>query len=67
MVIQISSPTKKNKTFPLRIDEELNDVIDTTVFLTKAKSKHQYIINAVKEKLYRDMEGLRDGKISEGE
>jgi hypothetical protein len=55
---------KKNITFPLRLNADLNEEIDTAVFFTKAKSKHEYVINAVKEKLQRDMEHLEDETLS---
>jgi hypothetical protein len=61
-VIPINSESKKIKTFPLRLEEAFNDNIDEIVYLTKAKSKQQYILNAVKNQIEKDREGLVNGK-----
>lgn len=58
----IINKEKTGKTFPLRLKKDFSEEIDNVVFLTKAESKHQYIMNAIKEKMERDLEGLRDGK-----
>jgi hypothetical protein len=48
-------------TFPLRLDKKFSEQIDNLVFFTKAPSKHQYILDAIAEKMERDkiqLEGL---------
>lgn len=45
---------KQIKRFPLRLEEEFSTEIDNCVFYTKYSSKHQYIIDAIKEKIERD-------------
>jgi hypothetical protein len=60
-VITISE-SKKIKTFQLRLEESFNDNIDEIVFLTKAKSKQQYILNAVRNQIQKDREGLVNGE-----
>jgi hypothetical protein len=63
-VITISE-SKKIKTFPLRLEESFNDKIDEIVFLTKAKSKQQYILNAVRNQIQKDREGLVNGETTQ--
>lgn len=57
--------TKQNKqdikTFPLRLKEDFSIEIDTCVYQLKtiskiSISKHQYILDAVREKMDRDKE-----------
>lgn len=45
---------KDVKTFPLRLDSNFSNVIDKAVFFTKTSSKHQYVLDAIKEKIERD-------------
>lgn len=47
---------KKIKTFPLKLEDRFNEIIDKSVFFTKAPTKHQYIIEAIREKVERDNE-----------
>lgn len=60
------SDEKKTKTvFPLRLEEDLNKSINKAVFLSEAKSKHQYIIDAVVEKMQRDLKESESSKKAE--
>lgn len=55
--------SERKKVFPLRLSEGLSQKIDWFVFHTKASSKHQYIIDAINEKMQRDkaqLEALKD-------
>lgn len=47
------------KRFPLRLEKVFSDEIDRCVFHSKALSKHQYILDAIKEKVARDTESQR--------
>lgn len=42
------------KKFPLRLEISFSKEIDSYVFYTESPSKHQYIIDAIKEKIARD-------------
>lgn len=48
------SKKKDVKTFPLRLENSFSTTIDKAVFFTDADSKHQYILDAVREKIKRD-------------
>lgn len=51
------TPVEKNKgykRFPLRLSEDFSNRIDKFVYHTPARSKHQYIIQAVIEKMESD-------------
>lgn len=45
---------KNTKTFPMRFNIKYSAVIDRAVFYTKAGSKHEYILEAINEKIERD-------------
>lgn len=42
------------KRFPMKFDPSYSNEIDFYVFHTKASSKHQYILEAIQEKIERD-------------
>jgi hypothetical protein len=42
------------KRFPLRLKSDFSEEIDSCVFYSNAPSKHQYIIEAIREKVERD-------------
>ncbi|WP_179089098.1 hypothetical protein [Paenibacillus odorifer] len=45
---------KDIKTFPLTLEIPFSKEIDAYVFYTNADTKHQYIVDAIKEKIERD-------------
>ncbi|MCY9545273.1 hypothetical protein M5X02_32105, partial [Paenibacillus alvei] len=45
---------KDIKTFPLRLEYNFSKEIDALVFYTDSPSKHQYILDAINEKMSRD-------------
>ncbi|TVX85961.1 hypothetical protein [Paenibacillus agilis] len=45
---------KDVKIFPLRLEPTFSKEVDTLVFYTDADSKHQYILDAIIEKMERD-------------
>lgn len=49
--------------FPLKLEESLSRKIDNAVYVTNAYSKHQYILDAINDKLVKDIENR--SKISE--
>lgn len=42
------------KTFPLRMDEPFNNAVEEALKKSPIKSKHEYILRAVAEKVARD-------------
>lgn len=44
----------KIKTFPLRMDEPFNQAVEEALKRSTLKSKHEYILKAVAEKVARD-------------
>lgn len=44
----------KIKTFPLRMDEPFNQAVEEALRNSTIKSKHEYILRAVAEKVERD-------------
>lgn len=44
----------KIKTFPLRMDEPFNNAVEEALKSSPIKSKHEYILRAVAEKVARD-------------
>lgn len=44
----------KIKTFPLRMDEPFNNAIEEALRKSPIKSKHEYILRAVAEKVARE-------------
>lgn len=44
----------KVKTFPLRMDEQFHEVIGKALEKSVIKSKHDYIMRAIAEKIERD-------------
>lgn len=52
----MKSATKDIVRFPLRIDKSFNDTLNLAVFHSSdAKSKHEYIMKAVKDKVKSDL------------
>lgn len=52
------SPKIVKKTFPLRLEVAFSDDIDKVVFHTKSPSKHEYIMEAIRDKVKKDFERL---------
>ena len=44
----------KIKTFPLRMDATFNEAVEAALAKSTIKSKHEYILKAVAEKVARD-------------
>lgn len=44
----------KIKTFPLRMDEPFNEQVEKALAKSTIKSKHEYILRAVAEKVARE-------------
>lgn len=51
---------KDKITFPLRLVNESSEEIDWYVFHTGSKSKHQYILDAIAEKIAKDKANLKE-------
>lgn len=51
---------KEYKTFPLKLPNSFNDKIDKAVFFSETPTKHQFILDAIKEKLENDIK--KEGK-----
>jgi Leu/Phe-tRNA-protein transferase len=51
---------KDFKNFPIRLNLAFSNDIDNCVFYTKSASKHQYILDAIREKVDRDKEKFKD-------
>mgnify|MGYP003812178593 FL=1 len=54
---------KNFKKFPIRLDRSFSEEVDKCVFYTKSPSKHQYILDAIKEKVERDKAKLKEQQI----
>jgi hypothetical protein len=55
-VIKMTEVKKNIKRFPLKLEVNFSEEVDSCVFYSKSPSKHQYIIDALREQVKRDGE-----------
>jgi hypothetical protein len=55
---EVISEKQTVKRFPVKLESTFSQAIDDCVFYTKSPSKHQYILDAIREKVDRDKDDI---------